>query len=737
MQKLIKTSLLIIFFSGFAFGKSHLPQTRKELSNNSENVLIEYQKQNTAETFFLLGLKENVKNHPTLYKSLKNDLSFLNWESLDFYEPVEALRVSERDSKIFFIFTPKGEIYSTTNNGYSFEKANSESVFSKSEFEKLTEEIEPSLQSQNLNFNFEKYTPPSITQTVWDTILWDTVQTLETNNVTSGAFAHGVVEAGDSGLVHVAVVKEDNLLRYFRSTDYGASFEPVVVLDDSIGGVLEVVATGDYLYIFGGYSITLVSNPVPYLLSSNDKGLTWNQIYDFPFIGTQWGFGARNDTAYHYFESGAGGSVWQSKSFDGGLTFSPYVAVVDTIYASLQYPKVAIGENTIIYARMGNDLNTSNAYANVSSDLGDSWNQHISFAPAPISNSQSPNISYSDSIFHTVQRIGGVFYRRTEDFGNSFSPYQGICLSADFCSATIGTQISSHGSNIFPLWHQENLIPQGEAEMVRTRFSRNNGVDWSPIINASDSLYDYYVIGPEISISSNDSLIYVSYVRVTSFQVQDPNILIQYRRGFYKFPLFDSIKKLELGIVDSSTTTDTTFVIQNKGVVPLVISQIDFPSEISTGLLALPFTIQPDSTFNFQVFFTPQSSGLYSDTLKFHTNQQIGSLKKIAINAEIFVDLEEKENLPDKISLSQNFPNPFNPSTTINYEFGTTNYEIGKLVIFNVLGEKVKEFELLKNKSSVVWDGTNSLGKQVSSGIYFYRLKTDGFEQTKKMLLLR
>ncbi|KAA3597987.1 MAG: T9SS C-terminal target domain-containing protein [Calditrichaeota bacterium] len=102
------------------------------------------------------------------------------------------------------------------------------------------------------------------------------------------------------------------------------------------------------------------------------------------------------------------------------------------------------------------------------------------------------------------------------------------------------------------------------------------------------------------------------------------------------------------------------------------------------------------------------------------------------------VSVNENQNeIPNKITLEQNFPNPFNPTTVINYELQITNYENAKLTVFNILGEKVKEFELTQNKGSVTWNGTDFSGKEVSSGIYFYRLEYGSFFQTRKMLFLK
>jgi len=88
--------------------------------------------------------------------------------------------------------------------------------------------------------------------------------------------------------------------------------------------------------------------------------------------------------------------------------------------------------------------------------------------------------------------------------------------------------------------------------------------------------------------------------------------------------------------------------------------------------------------------------------------------------------------------LSQNYPNPFNPNTQINFYIAKSGkYELS---IFNILGQKVKtianrKFEIGEN--SLSWNGLNDYGKEVASGIYFYKLLGDGIELTKKMALIR
>ena len=110
------------------------------------------------------------------------------------------------------------------------------------------------------------------------------------------------------------------------------------------------------------------------------------------------------------------------------------------------------------------------------------------------------------------------------------------------------------------------------------------------------------------------------------------------------------------------------------------------------------------------------------------------------------VDLVINENndtqTPDIIAygLHQNYPNPFNPTTEISFVLKKSLPVY--LDIYNIKGEKVKTllngkyFE--KDKAiKIVWDGTNDNGKKLTSGIYFYKIKSGNYSETKKMLMLK
>ncbi len=97
-----------------------------------------------------------------------------------------------------------------------------------------------------------------------------------------------------------------------------------------------------------------------------------------------------------------------------------------------------------------------------------------------------------------------------------------------------------------------------------------------------------------------------------------------------------------------------------------------------------------------------------------------------------------KNEIPVRYFLEQNYPNPFNMKTSIKY--GISKESEVKIVVYNILGRKIR---ILINgvkppgQYQAVWDGKNEMGKQVSSGIYLYKIMTENYSKTRKMLLLK
>lgn len=100
--------------------------------------------------------------------------------------------------------------------------------------------------------------------------------------------------------------------------------------------------------------------------------------------------------------------------------------------------------------------------------------------------------------------------------------------------------------------------------------------------------------------------------------------------------------------------------------------------------------------------------------------------------------LTGEQPIPFVYKLNPNFPNPFNPNTTISFSLAEPGYT--KVVIYNILGQKV--ITLVDDyrppgEYSITWNGYNDKSEPVSTGIYFYRIESGSFVETKKMTIIR
>jgi len=101
----------------------------------------------------------------------------------------------------------------------------------------------------------------------------------------------------------------------------------------------------------------------------------------------------------------------------------------------------------------------------------------------------------------------------------------------------------------------------------------------------------------------------------------------------------------------------------------------------------------------------------------------------------VILEIEEPPatETPTEFALRQNYPNPFNPTTSINYQIPNTSHV--RLKVFNALGQEVATLvdeAQVPGYKSVEFDGA-----RLSSGVYFYRLTTEDFVATKKIVLMK
>jgi len=175
----------------------------------------------------------------------------------------------------------------------------------------------------------------------------------------------------------------------------------------------------------------------------------------------------------------------------------------------------------------------------------------------------------------------------------------------------------------------------------------------------------------------------------------------------------------------------------------LIFAQIGvYPAEeiYDTTITTLPLTYQEISDIVFEPF--PM---LPRVTVKFSVSATDGidTIKVTGDDRIVFVNRYEylstvSEGIPLEFALHENYPNPFNPTTTLRFDLPEVS-DI-TLIIYNMLGQKVRTFNYQNTSAgyhSVKWNATNDYGDPVGAGVYLYQLQTKDFVKTRKMVLLK
>ena len=206
---------------------------------------------------------------------------------------------------------------------------------------------------------------------------------------------------------------------------------------------------------------------------------------------------------------------------------------------------------------------------------------------------------------------------------------------------------------------------------------------------------------------------------------------------------------VKIGNVIHDNVNDLEFTLTHSGISDTLIYRVNgnggvnFKETLLNNNLGIPFD---EASAPFTGIFIPHNdlsnftgssiSGEWILTIIDHKSGDDGILQDwgLLFSESSIVEVNEGQSLtPQAFYLSQNYPNPFNPSTIINYQLPISSRVI--LKVFDVLGNEVKTLvneEKPAGDYKVKFDGIG-----LSSGVYFYQLKSVEFVQTKKMLLIK
>ena len=202
------------------------------------------------------------------------------------------------------------------------------------------------------------------------------------------------------------------------------------------------------------------------------------------------------------------------------------------------------------------------------------------------------------------------------------------------------------------------------------------------------------------------------------------------------YPTFINLEMLPFVLnFDSTNINDSTsqnLYIVNSGNGSLRIDSIII-SDSHFYFNNLNTELEPYSSFKLKLKFSPDSIKNYNAVLTVYSNGGTKQISLSGIGRDNPVNVFDEFVNPITFYLSQNFPNPFNPSTDIYYQLRVSGNVT--LKIFNIIGSEV--VTLVNEEKSAGSYGVNFNASNIPSGVYFYRLQSGSFIETKKMILMK
>ncbi len=216
---------------------------------------------------------------------------------------------------------------------------------------------------------------------------------------------------------------------------------------------------------------------------------------------------------------------------------------------------------------------------------------------------------------------------------------------------------------------------------------------------------------------------------------QNGNIMLQYLE-------LQNLEDAYTVGMQNSTASDGFYIAYNE---PYLHDQMAILIQRQSWISVYPMggVLQPGEQLTLNVTFKTSSFpvGDFWASVELHSNDPDEETLFVPVHMRVDSTTAispEADALPTRFVLEQNYPNPFNPTTTIRFrlpEAATVN-----LTVYNVRGQVVRklvEKQMPAGYHSLIWDGTNSRGVPVASGVYLYRLTANNHVFTRKMVLMK
>jgi hypothetical protein len=474
-----------------------------------------------------------------------------------------------------------------------------------------------------------------------------------------------------------------------------------------------------YLYAVRCSTYMGTENAFVHVYKSTDEGATWSWLcglyagggaftFSHPVIVT--GTAGTPDKLYiFYLSSPSNGSIGMARfTVDGDYEgFFNVKSDTDTITYFSACGNYGTGSRLMVaYQKESSSSSTPLLYTLVSSDYGETWGNQTYVS----NDGAHPDITYGRGgyTYLVYEKTTGGDYE-VKFFRNSNYCYPAYWRDFDELTA------DGYDDN-FPkvaclhtlpdstpyVWvgYNHDYANSGNIDM-RFAYSSNGGEDWTKNRVLANEL-NYNEMACDLWVGRNQSLVYV-------------NICYLAYRGLSYYQRWYDIYWGYCNTAAPSTWNSVQIINDSWGAWDYdgrTVCQGTYPntSQYWSGVLYASHTLD----YNYR--------NLYFDHRQ-------------------WTDIEDQvteEGTAEAFSLKDNYPNPFNPETRINYSI-VHPCQV-RLAIFNVLGQRIRvlvDQYQSSGSNQVVWDGKDDNGNEVASGVYFYKLEAGEFNQTKKMVLIR
>jgi photosystem II stability/assembly factor-like uncharacterized protein len=484
----------------------------------------------------------------------------------------------------------------------------------------------------------------------------------------------------------------------YRSTNFGTTWDTLAQTNfRSPCDVVIVPDSNNIMYVGDG----ITGNGQAQLWRSTNGGLTWTSIFatsgsEIPMISVS---RMRNTDAY----ATAWGSGGVRKTKDLGADWTSVATTGSTWGTDMAKDD----PNVVLYG----------VYGGGTSYL--STNAGISFTSTPLSGSNSAMLCYDRGTFLAQQTSGVSKYSITYTVPTNNA--QTIALVAPN-----GGESWQYGTTQMIRWNANNI------SNVKIEFRENPAADWETVVGSTPaSMGEYAWVVPNTPTSEGR-------IRIGNSATGTPVVTSAGTFSIGAAGISGLPSRLDFGWVRPGHDSTIVVEISNPGTYTLVIQSI---STVTPYFMPgrTSFSVPASGSDTLSITFAPLAVEDYVDTLRLVTNAPGTDLRVVLFGAgDPTTSIAEGGVIPQEYLLKQNFPNPFNPATTIT--FGLPEAGHTSLVIFNSVGQEVATLldgMLSAGYHTVRFPVEAASGAPVSSGIYFYQLRSGSFIETRKMMLLK